>query len=81
MILDTSISIDKSSLVRILEEEHLPYGTRLMASDTTVSALTGKHFYDVRCQTFMGYPIIEDHNCALGEVIILVNYEHYRNKE
>ena len=80
MRLDTNIKIDFSILDSILEEHAIPSDghTRLAMNDYTVHALTGKHFWQDRRQTYFGYQIIEDSWCAVGEVIILVNYEYFR---
>lgn len=77
MRLDTEIKINFYALDEILTESTIPHDgyTCLMMNDYTVSCLTSKHFYDDRHQSYHGYPIIQNEHCAVGEVILLVNYE------
>ena len=77
MRLPTNILINFEALNTMLNNPTIPRDgtTRLMMNDYTVHILTGKHFYDDRRQTYRGYPIIEGYDCAVGEVIVLVNYE------
>ena len=83
MRLDTEIKINFNALDAMLTESTIPRDgtTHLMMNDNTVSCLTGKHFYDNRRQIYHGYPIIQNESCALGEVILLVNYERFRHVE
>lgn len=80
MRLPTNVLINFGSLDKMLEEFAIPRdgNTRLMMNDYTVHALTGKHFYDDRRQTYFGFQIIEGRECAVGEVVVLVNYEYFR---
>lgn len=79
MRLNTKIIIDFNDLNKMLEEHAIPHDgfSRLMMNDYTVHSLTGKHFYDDRRQSYYGFPIIECYDCAVGEVILLVNYERF----
>ena len=80
MQLDTNIEINFKELEKMLTEHAIPHDghTKLAMNDYTVHVLTGKHFYDDRRQTYFGYPIIEDSWCRVGEIIVLVNYERFR---
>lgn len=77
MFLKTQINIDFEPLNELIQSGNLPTdaNTRLMMNDTTVYALTGKHFYEDRMQSHHGFRIVENASCDVGEVIILVNYE------
>lgn len=77
MRFNTQINIDFKNLEEMLMHRDIPRDghTRLVMNDKTVYALTGKHFYDDRRQTYFGHPIIEDYSCDIGEIIILVNFE------
>lgn len=80
MRLSTNISMDFNDLDAILADHTIPCDgfSRLMMNDYTVHCLTGKHFYEDRKQSYYGFPIIEEPWCAVGEVIVLVNYERFR---
>ena len=80
MILNTNIEINFEELDKMLTERAIPSDghTRLAMNDYTVHALTGKHFWQDRRQTYYGYSIIEDSWCRVGEIVVLVNYEYFR---
>ena len=77
MKLNTEIVVDFKPLDKLLSKHEIPRDgySRLMMNDNTVYALTGKHFYDVRRQTYYGFEIVQNQECAVGEVIVLVDYE------
>lgn len=77
MYLNTEIKIDFTPLNELIESHKLPRDgyTHFMMNDYTVHALTGKHFYDDRRQTYYGYEILEGRYCKVGEVVVLANYE------
>lgn len=77
MYLKTEIEVDFDPLDELIKSHKLPRDgyTHLMMNDYTVHALTGKHFYDDRLQTYYGYRIIEGRDCRVGEVVVLVNYD------
>jgi hypothetical protein len=83
MLLPTNIITDFQDLNTMLEEHNIPCDghTKLAMNDYTVHALTGKHFYQDRRQTYYGFSIIEDSWCSVGEVIVLVNYEYFRRND
>ena len=80
MLLKTKVEIDSTPLNGLLTIGLIPHdgNTRLMMNNQTVHALTGKYFYDDRRQTYNGFKIIQDENCSLGEVVILVDYEYMK---
>ena len=75
MYLNTEIDIDFTQLDELIESHNLPRDgyTHLMMNDYTLYALTGKHFYDDRHQTYYGYEILEGRYLRVGEVVVLVN--------
>lgn len=80
MLLDTNIKIDFDELDKMLAEHSIPRDghTKLAMNDYTVHVLTGKHFWQDRRRTYFGFEIIEDSWCKVGEIVVLVNYEYFR---
>lgn len=77
MRLNTEIVVDFKPLDKLLSAHEIPRDgyTRLMMSDDTIYALTGRHFCDDRSQTCYGFEIVQNNRCAAGEVVVLVDYE------
>ena len=77
MFLDCNVQIDFEPLNKLIDSHAVPKDgdSSLVMSNGTVRVLTGKSFGEIPNQSYCGYRIFRDDTLALGEVIVLANFE------